>query len=119
MSLSDAINENVEDTAKLKDKEPDIVDEIIEHLGLSEPLDSKALTKIITDRLKYELLITFIIFRVLVFVLRKTLLLNLSNGILYIVEGGIFSVLIILSIIVYNRIKWFYIKEYEMTYFYC
>ena len=59
--------------------------------------------------MKYKLwivlLITFIIFRVLVFVLRKTLLLNLSNGILYIVEGGIFGVLIILSIIVYNRIK--------------
>lgn len=59
--------------------------------------------------MKYKLwivlLTTFIIFRVLVFVLRKTLLLNLSNGILDIVEGGIFSVLIILSIIVYNRVK--------------
>ena len=59
--------------------------------------------------MKYKLwivlLITFIIFRVLVFVLRKNLLLSLSNGVLYIVEGGIFSVLIILSIIVYNRIK--------------
>lgn len=59
--------------------------------------------------MKYKLwivlLTTFIIFRVLVFVLRKTILLNLSNGILDIVEGGIFSVLIILSIIVYNMIK--------------